>query len=175
MQITVQLMGERISLPIASNESIQGLIYKAISEDPSYSSRVHEEGLRFDGRKYKLFTFGEPEGRYAVEGSNITYPNGMRLTVRSADTYFIQLLFAYFAKHSQVRIGDNTVEVGDVRLKDDRIFSNRIVIRTLSPITAYVTDEDGHTVYYSPMDEDFYNSIKKIRWYCIGYKRCFWI
>ena len=159
MQITVQLIGERLSLPIASNESIQGLLYKAISDDPSYSSKVHEEGRSFEGRKYKLFTFGEPEGRYMIQGTEIVYLNEMRLTVRSADPYFIQLLFAYFTKHKQIRIGNQMATVGGVKLNDDRIFEDRIVIRTLSPITAYVTDENGHTVYYSPKDEKFYDSL----------------
>lgn len=159
MQITIQLIGEHISLPIASSESIQGLLYKAISEDRSYSTKVHEEGRCFDGRKYKLFTFGEPEGRYMIQGTEIVYLNGMRLRVRSLDPYFIQLLFAYFTKHEQVWIGNNNVKVGKVTLNDDRIFEDRIVIRTLSPITAYVTGEDGHTVYYSPKDDNFYNSL----------------
>ena len=159
MQITIQLIGDQIALPIASNESIQGLLYKAISEDPSYSSKVHEEGRCFDGRKYKLFTFGEPEGRYMIRESEIVYLNGMRLTVRSLDPYFIQLLFAYFTKHEQILIGNRMVNVGEVKLGDDKIFEDRIMIRTLSPITAYVTDEDGHTVYYSPKDEKFYDSL----------------
>ena len=159
MQIIIQLIGEQLSLPIASNESIQGLLYKAISENPSYSSRVHEEGRSFDGRKYKLFTFGEPEGRYMIQGKEIVYLNGMRLTVRSLDPYFIQLLFSYFTKNEQIMIGKRKVKVGEVALNDDKIFEDRIVIRTLSPITAYITNETGHTIYYSPKDEKFYDSL----------------
>jgi len=164
MQITIQLIGERLSLPIASNESIQGLIYKAISEDYSYSSKVHEEGRNFDGRKYKLFTFGEPKGRYLIQGTEIVYLNGMCLTIRSADPYFIQLVFTYFIKHEHIRIGNMTAKVGDVKLSDDRIFEDHIVIRTLSPITAYITNEDGHTVYYSPDNKKFYDSLIKNAW-----------
>lgn len=159
MQIAVQLIGENIVLPIASNESIQGLLYKAISEDFSYSSKMHEEGNRYSGRKYKLFTFGEPEGRYTVQGTEIVYLNGIRLTVRSVDPYFIQLLFSYFTKHEQIQLGNQTLKVGKTEINDERIFEERIVIRTLSPITAYVTEEDGHTVYYSPNDEKFYESL----------------
>jgi len=159
MQITIQLIGEQLSLPIAAYESIQGLLYKAISDNPSYSSRMHEEGRCFDGRKYKLFTFGELKGRYMIQGTEIVYPDGMCLSVRSLDPYFIQLLFEYFTKHEQIRIGNRTARVGDVKLSDERIFEDRIVIRTLSPITAYVTDETGHTVYYSPKDEKFYSSL----------------
>ena len=159
MQITIQLIGDQISLPIASNESIQGLLYKAISEDFSYSSKMHDEGRCFGGRKYKLFTFGEPKGQYMIQGTEIVYLKEMRLTVRSLDPYFIQLLFEYFTKHEQIRIGNCTVNVGELKLNDDRLFEDYIVVRTLSPITAYVTNEDGHTVYYSPNDEEFYDSL----------------
>ncbi len=159
MQITIQFIKDEISLPIAINETIQGLLYKAISEDSSYSMKVHEKGRQFEGRKYKLFTFGEPKGKYEIRGDQIVYLTEMRLFVRSADPYFIQLLFAYFTKYSQVRIGENTVRVGEIKLSDERIFEERIVIRTLSPITAYVTDENGHTVYFTPEDKNFYDSI----------------
>ena len=58
-----------------------------------------------------------------------------------------------------MRLGNNTVTVGDVRLGENRIYESRIVIRTLSPITAYVTEPDGHTVYFSPEDPRFYDSL----------------
>ena len=159
MQITIQFIKEELSLPIAVNETIQGLLYKALSEDFSYSTKIHESGRRFDGRKYKLFTFGEPKGKYEIRGGNIVYLEGMRLSVRSVDPYFIQLLFSYFTKRNQVHIGKNIVQVGEIKLSDDRIFENRIVIRTLSPITAYVTDENGYTVYFTPEDQNFYDGI----------------
>lgn len=159
MQITIRLKGNGIVLPIAANESIQGLLYKAISDDPRYSNRVHNEGLSFQGRKYKLFTFGDAEGQYRVFGGTIEYPNGLNLTVRSVDPYFIQLLFSYFTRHSEVRLGNNTVTVESADLSDDRVFDDRILIRTRSPITAYVTEENGHTTYFAPDDGRFYDSI----------------
>ena len=159
MQISIQLIGDQLSLPIASNETIQGLLYKAISDDPYYSNKLHEEGRCFDGRKYKLFTFGEPKGRYKIQGTEIVYLNGMSLSVRSLDPYFIQLLFAYFTKHEYVLIGNQRAKVGEIKLDDDKIFEDRILIRTMSPITAYMTNEVGHTVYYSPKDEKFYESL----------------
>ena len=159
MQITIQFIKDELSLPIAVNGMIQGLLYKAISEDFSYSTEIHDNGRQFDGRKYKLFTFGEPKGKYEIRGKQIVYLGGMRISVRSVDSYFIQLLFTYFMKHNQVQIGENSVRVGDIQLSDDKIFEERVMIRTLSPIMAYITDESGHTVYYTPEDENFYNSI----------------
>ena len=159
MQITIQLIGSPITLPIATNESVQGLIYKAISEDPLYSHEVHDVGLSTEGRKYKLFTFGDPVGRYSIRDRVIEYTDGLLLTVRSVDPYFIQLLFHYFKSRKEVRLGNNTVRVGDVDLGDERIFDDCITVRTKSPITAYITEKDGHTTYFTPEDKAFYESI----------------
>ena len=159
MQISIVFTKDRITLPIATCETLQGLLYKAIAQDADYAQSLHDDGKIFDGRKFKLFSFGEPEGRYEIEGDSITYLSRLRLTVRSADAYFIQLLLAYFTPGREVRLGNNTVTVGDIRLGDNRIYGDRIVIRTLSPITAYITEPDGRTVYFSPEDPRFYDSL----------------
>ena len=44
--------------------------------------------------KYKLFTFGDAEGKYSVHDGIIEYLNGLLITVRSVDPYFIQLIFS---------------------------------------------------------------------------------
>ena len=147
MQINIVFTKDRITLPIATYETLQGLLYKAVAQDASYAKRLHDDGKLFDGRKFKLFSFGEPEGRYEIEGDSITYLSRVRLTVRSADAYFIQLLLAYFTPGREVRLGNNTVTVGDIRLADNRIYGGRIVIRTLSPITTYITEPAATAVF----------------------------
>ena len=159
MQLTIVLVKDRITLPIATCETVQGLLYKAIAQDAPYALSLHDGGRIFDGRKFKLFSFGEPEGRYEIDGGNIVYLSRVRLTVRSADDYFIQLLLTYFTAGREVRLGNNTVTVGEVRLGDKRIYDGRIVIRTLSPITAYITEPDGHTLYFTPQDSRFYDCL----------------
>ena len=44
-----------------------------------------------------------------IAALEIVYTNGVYLTVRSLDSYFVQLLFTYFTKHKKVRIGENSV------------------------------------------------------------------
>lgn len=159
MQITVHLNASEIVLPLAACETVQGLLYRAISQDPVYARKVHETGRSFDGRKFKLFTFGELVGRYTVENSRIFYSNGVQLTVRAADPYMIQLLLQYFQKDRQVQLGDNTVTVSEALLEDTHIFGERVQVRTLSPVTVYVTEEDGRTVYFSPENPRFCEGI----------------
>ena len=126
MQISIVLCKERIELPIAAVETVQGLIYRALSEDSKYSDYVHEEGKHFAGRTYKLFTFGDLRGKYEIEGKQIVYRSSVCLDVRSTDAYLIQLLLIYFQKNRTVRLGDNTVSVGSVTLDDTHIFENQL-------------------------------------------------
>ena len=159
MQITVKFLNDRISLPIASCETVQGLIYQALSEDPEYSESVHDNGRSFDGRRFKLFNFADLKGRYEIEDGRIIYSSEVTLTVRSADPYIIQLLFSYFNKNEYVRFGNNKAAVGEVKLEDAHIFEDRVTVRTLSPITVYRTENNGRTVYFSPDDEHFCDAI----------------
>ena len=159
MQIVLTFAKNEIRLPIATGETIQGLIYRALSQDLAFSTEVHNEGNIFDNRKYKLMTFGELKGKYETNGKYITYLSKVKLEIRSVDDYLIQLLFSYFLKNQYVYLGCNEVKVADVRLVNKTVFSDKVEIRTLSPITAYVTESDGHTNYYSPEDGEFYSML----------------
>lgn len=160
MQLTVTFTANNISLPIATSETLQGLIYRALSADPAYSGFVHNVGKTYEGRAFKLFCFSELKGEHTVRDKQIIYRSKATLTVRSIDAYFIQVLFSYFSSAKNVRLGDNTVEVYDLKLNDKHIFSEHIRVQTLSPITVYLTGDDGHTQYFTPEDERFYRSVE---------------
>ena len=159
MQIHLTFQGNRIRLPIATGETIQGLIYRALREDTSYSNAVHNKVSPTGDRIYKMFHFSELEGKYVVEEKNLIYLSTVELEIRSADDYLIQLLFRYFTKNKEIQLGNNTVEVVGLQLMSHSVFSHSAVIRTLSPITVYITESHGHTGYYSPMDPEFYTMI----------------
>ena len=159
MQILITLQKERIRLPIATSEILQGLIYHALRSDIEYSNKVHNEGLTASNRRFKAFSFGELKGRYEIDGKEIIYLSAVSLEVRSEDAYFIQLLFKYFTNKKVVRLGNNDVEVVGVELKNETIFDDMIRIKTISPITVYETSETGHTTYYSPDEPEFYSAI----------------
>lgn len=159
MQIIVTFQKERLPLPISTCAVVQGLLYRAMAEDPRYSLQVHEAGRSAEGRQFKLFSFSELKGTYQIEGRTIIFLSEARLTVRSADPYLIQLLFAYFNSNKVVTLGNQEVQVGSVLLGDPHIYDSEICVYTLSPITVYHTEENGHTTYFSPRDPEFYSGI----------------
>ena len=171
MQIHLTFQGNRICLPIATGETIQGLIYRALREDTNYSNAVHNKVSSTGDRIYKMFHFSELKGKYTVEEKHLIYSSTVKLEIRSADAYLIRLLFQYFTKNKQVQLGRNTVEVVGLQLMNRAVSSQSAVIRTLSPITVYITEPDGHTKYYSPRDPEFYTMIytnSKRKWVSHG-------
>lgn len=162
LSLTFSQTDAPVVLPLASSWTLQGLLYHAISSDPAYSGFLHNQGYTDGSRRFKLFCFSElqPAGQYRVNTSErtITYFSDITLDVRSIQPYFIGLLFSYFSSRPTVRLGDNTVTV-KARLGDEHIFNDHIRVRTLSPVTAYRTEEDGHTTYFSPAEERFYEAV----------------
>ncbi|MBP3448526.1 MAG: CRISPR-associated endoribonuclease Cas6 [Clostridia bacterium] len=159
MQLTITMKGNPICLPIASAHTVQGFLYHALRRDGAYSYELHETGTLYDKKKFKLFTFGELMGQYEIRGKNIIYPEDVALEIRSADTYMIQLLFEAFSRQPYAMLGNNPIEITGVSLLNETVFSDTIRIRTLSPITVYRTEENGHTTYFSPTEEEFYTSV----------------
>lgn len=159
MQIVITFQKEQLQLPIATFSVVQGLLYRAMAEDPRYSQQIHETGKQAEGRQFKLFNFSELKGSYRIEGHTIVFLSQAQLTVRSIDAYLIQLLFSYFNTHPTVMLADQQVQVGSVILSDPHIYESEICVHTLSPITVYRTEADGHTTYFSPDDPEFYNAI----------------
>ena len=155
MQLYLTFAADCIRLPMASAEILQGLIYHALSEDPVYARSLHETGSTADGRAYKLFCFSELSGTYTIADGQLCYPSGAGMEIRSIDPRFITLLFSYFTKKPVVRLGENTVEIQNLRLGDTRLHKERITVKTLSPITVYRTEPDGHTTYFSPEEDIF--------------------
>lgn len=159
MRLDITLKKDKIVLPICTSTTIQGLIYNALKSDCNYSSFLHNEGKSADDRKFKLFTFSELQGKYAIEDTNIVFFNTARFCVCSVDAYLIQLLFEYFSKNHFVTLAGEKVEVSELKLKDNHICKSELYVKTLSPITVYITEDTGHTVYFSPYDEEFYKGI----------------
>lgn len=141
-----------VTLPLAYRQYIHGMIYAAIkSENP----RLHDGGHSYDGRAYKLFTFGQLSGTHTVRNKTIVFTGDVHLEIRSPEPATIQALLGRFRPGANVQIGRNALIVKACELKDDRVFSSFVRVRAVSPVACYITQEDGHTVFFSPQDKEF--------------------
>lgn len=158
MQLYLRFSGA-IRLPMAHRHHIQSMIYDALRADPVYSAAMHNNGSTAAGRHFKLFTFGQLEGSYTTEGTHILFPKGARLEIRSIHDDFLWRLFRVFIVGSQIRIGNNTLTIAECTFQNIIIQQDTLHICTKSPIVAYITEDDGHTHFFSPDEPQFYSLV----------------
>lgn len=158
MQLHLRFSGS-IRLSMAHRHFIQSLIYHALESDPAYSAALHNGSEDAVGRQFKLFTFGQLEGSYTIEGQHIHFPQGAGLEIRSIHEDLLFRLFRAFTVGSQIRIGRNSLTIEECTLQNSLIQQDALCIRTCSPIVAYITESDGHTRFFSPEDSQFYSLI----------------
>lgn len=177
MQLHLKFTGGDVTVPMAYQQLVQGMLYNALGEDPAYRAFLHETGYQAGDRAFRHFVFGRLRGRYervsmgqgASEetagleprplrergSAGLRFPEGFSLEVRSAQGRFIQLLMAGMLPGSVHRLGQNEVTVAEARLEDRRVTEAEIRIRMDSPVTVHSTNDDGSTFFPDPFDQEF--------------------
>ena len=161
MQIHLRFKGENVCLPMAYRQLVQGMLYRTLERvDPACSAGVHDGGRKLGTRQFKLFTFGPLTGAYTAAGGNICFSEQVFLEIRSAEPVLIQNLLRGLAPGEAVTLGNNRLTVEECRLEHQTIFQNKIRVRTVSPIVAYVTLPDRSTRFFSPEEGEFYSLLQ---------------
>lgn len=150
-----------ISLPCQYNELIQGFIYSNLDE--WLARKVHDQGFVdiSTKRAFKLFTFSRllPEKKAHVKDGRIRFFGTVSLIVCSPLMDFIESFATNLLKSHVLKIGLQRCIVLSVEIESQPEYSERLLVRTLSPITVYSTFETQEgkrkTYYYSPFEKDF--------------------
>ena len=146
---------DELELPIAYGHMIQGMIYYNLKEVYDYSAYLHDKGVQYGQRKYKLFTFSLLRGKYYVKNKKIIFYENVELEISSPDIFLMQILAAKI-NNEGIWYGKNHYKEVEVYISDDTVECEQITIKMLSPVCAYSTDmKTGKTIYYSPKEEDF--------------------
>lgn len=152
---------EPLELPTQYNQAVQGFIYHHL--ELALARWLHDEAYRHRQRRYKMFTFGRLQGRYALlpEAGRVRFEGGVTLPVAAADARILQSLAETFLRRGEVVLHRTPCRVGGVAIippaRPD--FSRPVRVRTLSPITAYstATTPGGakKTYYYNPREREW--------------------
>lgn len=161
MQLLLTLQCEMLRLPLAYGRLVQGMLYHGGRTEEGHSAFLHDVGYRAEGRSFRLFTFGQLTGPHSVSGREIVFWDRVELEIRSTDARFIQSLLGSFVPGRELWLGENAVTVQDCALSDRHILEEHITIQTLSPITVYHSELDGHTLYFSPEDPRFAHGVEQ--------------
>ncbi|MCG9968974.1 CRISPR-associated endoribonuclease Cas6 [Pelotomaculum terephthalicicum JT] len=147
------------ALPIQYNYFVQSAIYAALPKD--VASRIHDEGYSAGNRRFKMFSFSRIMGKFFIDrtAGTIKFPEGARLVISSPDMEFFLSLVNNLLTKNHVRIGDSILNINEVRFDEQKVESDVLIARTLSPVVAYSTllkPEGGkYTCYYQPGEGDF--------------------
>ena len=147
-----------LTLPLAHQSKVQGMIYNLMSAAPQYSTFVHDCGFHVDrGAHFKLFVFSSLTGPHTIRNGGIIFPHEVSLALRTADPAFSQLLDAILQPGLVCFLGAQRIILARVqketlRLDDD---CRQLKIHPISPITVYRTLPNRHTYYYNPLDNEF--------------------
>lgn len=144
--------GVECCLPIAYQQLIQGALYAAWRG--SYP-QLHDDGFDGEGQTFRLFTFGPLEGRYRVQGNEITFTGLVQLEVRSPIEDLLYALGKSLTENRALRLGRCVLPLRDLHSEDHYLFTSPLPVRMVSPLTLHKSLPDGKTLFLAPDDDAF--------------------
>lgn len=163
LRITIKNFNE-ITLPISYHHIQQSAIYALIK------GTLHDEGMLYDKRDYKMFTFSEFTGKYLIKNKRITFYDKISFEFRCFDNE-IGETFINNIKEYGFRLGDISYHNIELDRSDLSVSTNQIRIKMLAPICVYETGADKHTRYFNPGDDRFAELVNEnfVRKYTAAY------
>lgn len=155
MQLHITFKNQNTVLPIAYRYFVQSMIYNAMENNSDFSFFLHDSGYVNENKSFKLFTFSPLMGSYQIKNKKITFFDNVSLEIRSSEPAIIQNLICALKNENEVDMGRNTLTVKNCVLRDKTIYQPSVKIKTISPITTYVTRDYTNRIYFSPEDGDF--------------------
>lgn len=148
-------------LPCQYNGIVQAFIYKHLDE--WLANKIHDKGFTdpFTKRQLKLFTFSRliPENGIKIHDKQIFFKGCINLVVSSPYDEFIQSFAINLLRDGMLYLGEEALELVSVEVEAIPPYKEKIVVKTLSPITVYSTLESAtgkkKTYYYSPFEREF--------------------
>ena len=138
---------------------MQSAIYAALPED--VASRIHDEGYSAGNRRFKMFSFSRILGKFLIDSAagTIKFPEGARLVISSPDMEFFLSLVNNLLTKNRLRLADSLLNINEVRFDEQKVESDVLTVRTLSPVVVYSTllkpEGSKYTCYYQPGESEF--------------------
>ena len=149
---------EPVTLPLSYHSQLQGLIYNILSENPDYSEFLHDIGYGDNAHSFKLFVFSLLNGSCRIDPPHITFYDNMNFELRSPIDDFCNVFLISVNRRDTFDLMQQQVKLDSCTVLHNRIESDNILIRMLSPIclhSTYYEEEKRKTRYFTPLDPDF--------------------
>jgi len=146
------------SINLNYNHSLTSFIYTLLRDsDEEYASFLHDDGYKFDGKKYKMFTFSMliPE-KYTIINNNIVMYGKVIFYISSPMKEFLMNLVSGITALDEVKISSGVFKVISVEVVKEPQYSDAMRFKCLSPVTisTAVLQEDKRLRKYNLYIED---------------------
>ena len=165
MRLKIALSNNRntIKLPQHYNSIIQGFIYRNL--DRAMAERLHEQGYKYEKRRFKLFTFSKVFGKFTKEENNLLFRDRITFYISSPITDILESFAFHLVQKKYMLLNRQRVILVSIEVVYPSSPGTEILIKTMSPITVYSTllKKDGKkkAYYYSPFEDDFSKLIRE--------------
>ncbi|HBT39929.1 MAG: CRISPR-associated protein, Cas6 family [Thermotoga sp. 50_1627] len=164
MRVYINFEFDKLELPVEYNHILHAFVLNLI-EDDELRYFIHEEGYRYQKRKYKMYCFSRLLGNFQLnqDRKTIKFHESVTLIVSSFDDNLIELLVDKLSRFETLHLGENKIRPSKITLFDLPP-TNFIQVSTKSPVTVYSTIEERGkkiTLYHNPESEDFIRILKE--------------
>ena len=161
MRLKIQLSSRRdIFLHRHHLHQLQAMIYNLL-EDPDLNRSLHEDGMAWENRIFKPFTFSWLRGKisFSKENETIRFQSPIFLILSSCSARFLHAANDTLVRSESIQLGANSLHVDSVEVLPEPDFAALHQLFVLSPITVYSTLDTAEgkkfTRYYEPQDPAF--------------------
>lgn len=154
------MLDRPLTIPLRYHYILQSAVQGMMSVDSELGARVHDEGLRVDGRPMKPYVLSLLKGGKAdFQNKTLTFTDSLYFYFDSPFDFLSQTI-QEACDQKGIRLGHTSNHFkAKYTILDDPVFTKgRLKVKTLSPITVYRTlMKEGRkfTQYYSPLEEEF--------------------
>ena len=156
--ILIAFCAPSLSIPLNYHHQVQSLLYHLLQVENT-DIELHDKGVSYGARQYKLFTFSSLRGEKKIIDDQICFDKIIYLDVRSVREDFCNSLLKSLSANIELQLFGNPLMLNSVKWNDPKIKSNNLKIKMLSPLTVHKTDARGYINYLSPLDSQFAEEI----------------
>ncbi|SNR89467.1 CRISPR-associated endoribonuclease Cas6 [Desulfurobacterium atlanticum] len=144
-----------LKLPFHYHYILQGFVLHNISRP--LAEFIHSVGYGNGNKVYKLLTFSNLYGKNKVfkREKQIFFPQSFHFYISSYDLNVLSDIVKQLIGARNLNIAGQEVFLSSIESFEESIITERVILKTLSPITVHETI-NGKTVYYNPYQEKFY-------------------
>ena len=156
MKLTLIALKRATQLPLNYQYAVASLIYTTLGNaSVEFASRLHDEGYRAEGRKFKLFTFSRlTTHRSRIVGDQLLLDDPMiSFQISSPVGDFIGHFVTGLFQSETFAIAGAHFRLLQPEILAPPIFTERMSLRALSPITESIGDGQKHPRFLAPEDD----------------------